>query len=450
MIASLIKCILLLLMLLLPSSFSMNCMSGKGNICTCKQRRGIPWSIPTDRTAPAVHNVNARFFVESERIGIKVKWSYRVTYLPDISGGFLIEVLYSKGDPKYYHCNVTVQRTRSKKPSITFQFIYGTGTVRPKDEFLFKISSLPLYTFDSKPSSESVTLLVKGCKHKDISRTIYCKRDRKKVSIRIDENPVHDQTIFDQRIFVTLFVLCAILITLLIFYFLAIICICNKPGFPTLTRVNPRTILIVGNVDNERKILLTNGLYNVLRSNGGNNVYTISNVQNMNAIGQEGITVWLSKKMSTSDVCIFLTDNDLTNDNSHVNIAIGLAKSMILKKHHIRATRKKIILAHWNNTIHHDNIENLVFCQHYHLITDIKKLLKHALGEHFYCTPQNCDDSKELLCRLLSTLPQSESIISNVANINDLSNTDVIEICEEEETMNILNLDELPSIECNT
>nr|XP_039269348.1 uncharacterized protein LOC120344279 isoform X3 [Styela clava] len=412
MIASLIKCILLLLMLLLPSSFSMNCMSGKGNICTCKQRRGIPWSIPTDRTAPAVHNVNARFFVESERIGIKVKWSYRVTYLPDISGGFLIEVLYSKGDPKYYHCNVTVQRTRSKKPSITFQFIYGTGTVRPKDEFLFKISSLPLYTFDSKPSSESVTLLVKGCKHKDISRTIYCKRDRKKVSIRIDENPVH--------------------------------------GFPTLTRVNPRTILIVGNVDNERKILLTNGLYNVLRSNGGNNVYTISNVQNMNAIGQEGITVWLSKKMSTSDVCIFLTDNDLTNDNSHVNIAIGLAKSMILKKHHIRATRKKIILAHWNNTIHHDNIENLVFCQHYHLITDIKKLLKHALGEHFYCTPQNCDDSKELLCRLLSTLPQSESIISNVANINDLSNTDVIEICEEEETMNILNLDELPSIECNT
>ncbi|XP_039269348.2 uncharacterized protein LOC120344279 isoform X2 [Styela clava] len=412
MIASLIKCILLLLMLLLPSSFSMNCMSGKGNICTCKQRRGIPWSIPTDRTAPAVNNVNARFFVESERIGIKVKWSYRVMYLPDISGGFLIEVLYSKGDPKYYHCNVTVQRTRSKKPAITFQFIYGTGTVRPKDEFLFKISSLPLYTFDSKPSSESVTLLVKGCKHKDISRTIYCKRDRKKVSIRIDENPVH--------------------------------------GFPTLTRVNPRTILIVGNVDNEGKILLTNGLYNVLRSNGGNNVYTISNVQNMNAIGQEGITVWLSKKMSTSDVCIFLTDNDLTNDNSHVNIAIGLAKSMILKKHHIRATRKKIILAHWNNTIHHDNIENLVFCQHYHLITDIKKLLKHALGEHFYCTPQNCDDSKELLCRLLSTLPQSESIISNVANINDLSNTDVIEICEEEETMNILNLDELPSIECNT
>lgn len=212
--------------------------------------------------------------------------------------------------------------------------------------------------------------------------------------------------------------------------------------------VERRKILIICDVFNEKAVLINNKLSELIVICGKDKADVASNVREMTKIGQEGITEWLLNKLSISDVSIFLMHNKNNKQNSsHVSIALGLVGRMFIKDCD-KLTGTKIIAAHCDTFATPETFMKGECSQTLYLQKDLGKMLKLIFGCDFRKN-QNYRDSKMSLLKLLSS---EESIEGESEQLNDLSNTQVIETNREESLniLNVVNQDELPSIECNT
>lgn len=149
----------------------------------------------------------------------------------------------------------------------------------------------------------------------------------------------------------------------------------------------PKRILVIGNTNANSSLKTCNDVIATLKRCGDDKVVIETNIRKTNEVGTYGIVQWISEKITTMDVVIFIVlspgdyavmvDDHVSEkahqykDYSQVAAAIKAAETIML--HRPKDSTKFLAYC---SCKHPDSS----FCQYYDMRSQEKQFLKHALG----------------------------------------------------------------------